>query len=202
MDQALAHFYHVYSDGGWLLPAEEHAKALADSGLREALAGFYLGVVGADTESPVELFRDYGLDPHVRAHAETGWEHVTLAALRNHAVVYPGYLFYAHTKSAHDASAINVGWRKDMCFQNVIRWRECVAHLDSGTDIVGAHYIDDGHRFFGGNYWWASSRYVRSLPPLTYHSRWCAEYWIGEARHQHFDMNPGWPDPSNFVTVW
>lgn len=168
-----------------------------------------MGVVGPDSHSPLELFRDHGLSPHLRAHVDTGWEQVTLAALKRHSAVHDGYLLYAHTKSAHDQQEINLGWRKDMCYQNVIRWRECVTALDDGFDIVGAHYIDDrpkfegmGHRFFGGNYWWANSRHVRRLPPLLYDSRWCAEFWIGEVDHTFFDMNPGHPAERGFVTSW
>lgn len=208
-DVPLDHFYHVYTVGQWTEPATEHAKALVDSGLGGTLRGFFLGVVGPNGDEVTELFRDHGLDPYLRSRHAEGWEHVTLDAVKRHAAVNDGYLLYAHTKSAHDQQDINLGWRKDMCFQNVMRWRECVGKLDEGFDIVGAHYIDDrpkhdgmGHRFFGGNYWWANSRHLRRLPELVYASRWCAEFWIGEADHTFHDMNPGHPAERKFVTSW
>ena len=207
--ELITHFYHAYTAGKWQEPAEEHAKALADSGLRDRLDHLFLGIVGEDDRGIVEMFRDYGLDPIVRAHTGLAWEQLTLSAIYRYVTTNKGYIFYAHTKSAHDQQQINLLWRRDMCYQNVIRWRECVEKLDEGYDIVGAHYIDDrdqhhglGHRFFGGNYWWANSVYIKRLPPLIYQSRWCAEWWIGERDHKHFDMNPGWPHPSNFVTEW
>lgn len=200
----VAHFYHVYSDGEWQTPVEDHARALADGGLREHLSGLYLGVVGADVDGPVECFRDYGLDPYVWARASEGWEQVTLEALWRYCHVNDGPVFYAHTKGAANQSEINTAWRLSMTYYTVMQWRDALAALDT-HDAAGCHWIDEpnGNRFFGGTFWWANSRYIRSLPPVSYHSRWMAEIWIGEGHPIVRDLNPGHPAlRGRFVTEW
>ena len=87
-----------------------------------------------------------------------------------------------------------------MTYFMVHRWRECVEHL-AEYDTVGCHLIHEG-RFWGGNYWWARSEWLKTLPPVPVDSRYHAEAWIGYADGRRFDMNPGWPDPSIFVTEW
>jgi hypothetical protein len=42
----LTTFYHIYVDGNWLEPVEEHITALQEFGLYEALTSFHIGFVG------------------------------------------------------------------------------------------------------------------------------------------------------------
>lgn len=200
----LYHFYHVYADGYWQEPLREHAQALTRSGLADELTSLYVGISG-ESDEPSQMLRDFGLKPIVVAQAPQTWEQLTLRELWRWSQQRKGYVLYAHTKSAANPTSINIPWRTDMCFHNVIQWRDCVQHLNAGVDVVGAHYIDDraehgglGHRFFGGNYWWANLEHVKKLPDLLDQSRWCAEWWIGERDHTFHDSCPGWPSHEVF----
>jgi hypothetical protein len=82
----------------------------------------------------------------------------------------------------------------------VHRWRDCVQHLGD-HDTVGCHRITPGD-FWGGNYWWARSDWLRRMPTVPRENRYQAEAWIGTVEGRRFDMNPGWPDPKIFVTEW
>lgn len=204
----LYHFYHIYADGQWEEPVNEHLTAMKEHGLAEALTGFYLGIVGTDDNRELvkEHIAEQGLPVLVRTEAPIGWEQVTLEALRRHMVVNDGNVFYAHTKSAHDPADINIQWRKSMCYHNVVRWQEAVSQLET-HDAVGCHWVNDA--MFGGNYWWATGRHIRTLPPLGYANRWQAEIWIGQREKipgldemKIHDLSPGWPHPSIFTTSW
>lgn len=126
-----------------------------------------------------------------------GWEQVTMQLMRDHAV---GDVLYAHTKSAANYSEMHDKWRRSMTYFNVVCWRDCVRYL-ADHDTVGCHLIDPGD-FWGGNYWWARSEWLAELSPLQYDNRYQAEAWIGTHPGRRYDMKPGWPDPSRFVTEW
>lgn len=196
----IAHWYHVYADGTWQEPVTEHLTALEDSGLANALDHLTVGIVGSP-ENREAVKATIGLEADW-VEADTGWEHVTLEPLHAWAKTTTGVVLYAHSKSAHDPSPINRAWRTSMCYWNVIRWRDQTARLDT-HDTAGCHWITDPeHRFYGGNYWWATTAYLSRLPALEHRDRWCAEWWIGEAHPIAHDANPGWPAHERFTTRW
>ena len=201
----LYHFYHVYADGEWQPALDEHFTALKEHGLADALKGFYLGVVGSDenVQNVIDYAHTLGVPFHVRADAPLGWEQVTLEALKRHMTVNDGYVLYAHTKGAHDPAEINLAWRSSMCYWNVVKWADAVPYL-ADHDAVGCHWVNDA--MFGGNYWWATGRYIRTLKPLSYGDRWQAELWIGQKAGVEpikvHDLRPGWPGMGRFTTSW
>ena len=208
----MIHFYHVYADGQWETPVTEHINALQTSDILRHLNDIYIGIVGQPNNrlAVVRAFHNEGIYPQVAAEADEGWEHVTLEALRKRSAAVDDVVFYAHSKGAANPTAINIAWRKSMTYYNVIQWRQNLAALQD-HDTSGCHFIDDraehnglGHRFYGGTYWWATTHHIRQLPDLVYHSRWCAEWWIGERfdEWKHYDTNPGWPDFPLFKTEW
>jgi len=207
----MIHFYHVYAAGQWQQPVTEHINALHISGLQRELSDIYLGIVGPPDQrlAVVRAFHNFGMFPQVAAEAEQGWEHLTLEALRKRCTSDQP-VFYAHSKGAANPTDINIAWRKSMTYYNIMQWRQNVTAL-LDHDTSGCHFIDDraqnnglGHRFYGGTYWWATSHHIQQLPDLVYHSRWCAEWWIGERfdEWKHYDTNPGWPDFPLFRTEW
>jgi hypothetical protein len=200
--EVIAHFYHVYSGGQWLQPVEEHCDALLQHGLYQQLDAMYVGLVGPEGESrrAVGYMRRRGLDPVVVTRSWEGWEQETLRHVQPWARQADGICLYAHTKSAHDPSDINVDWRKSMCFYNVVRWQPAIEGLGSEFDTAGCHWLGD---MYGGNYWWATAAYLRTLPPLEYESRWHAEGWISKGEGNRVkDLNPGHPGSRRFVLSW
>lgn len=87
-------------------------------------------------------------------------------------------------------------WRNCMMLHCVTGWRECVRLIGHGYDVVGAHWMpkagpNQDQRIFAGNFWWASSRFLKTVPPIeererikisgieSIDSRYEAEVWIG-----------------------
>jgi len=202
----IRHAYHVYAGGvAWRDAVQDHLDALRHGGLADELLGIHVGLVGPAParHEALDVISEV-LPVTIIGQADEGWEQVTLSGVRELArYAWAGdQILYAHTKAASDPVPINVAWRKSMTYWNVIRWREAVAHL-SDADTAGCHWIVDGHRFFGGNFWWANADYLATLPPLEYSSRFMAEVWIGENLDViPFDMVPGWPGFERFTTQW
>lgn len=86
-------------------------------------------------------------------------------------------------------------WHDMMLHINVAEWRICVSKLKEGYDTVGANWLHyHEHPHYSGNFWWATSKYIKSLPifslPTTYdgpsqfgfnisNNRLDPELWIG-----------------------
>ena len=203
----ITHFYHIYADGQWKDPVKEHIIALRQSQLMYNLDNFFIGFVGQkkNIESVKKFLRTCGVDYSVVAEEELGWEQVTMNKLRDFVHQNDGWIFYAHSKGAYDPSPINIAWRKSMTYYNIINWEKAVSYLDD-YDTVGTHWVtapQDGKTFWGGTFWWATTDYLKTLPPIGTENRWRAEDWIGITKTAKvYDMNPGWPGFHLFKTSW
>lgn len=196
------HFYHIYCDNHWKEAVEEHVKALKDYQLINHIKNMYIGFVGKEEnrQKVKDYLKENSINFIVVDEKEEAWEQLTMNKLYEFSQHNDGLIFYAHTKGSYNYTPINIGWRKSMCYYNVVKWKDAVEHFNNDVDTVGCHWCNNA--FWGGTYWWAKSEYIRKLGyPLT-ESRWQAEEWIGTGQPKIFDMNPGWPDPSRFVTSW
>lgn len=181
-DAKLHHFYHIYADGEWREPVEEHLQALKTSGLG-AERGFSLsvGLVGNDWNSAAvrKFLNDHSVRWSEIASSQEGWEQVTLNALAHESHTLEGFVLYAHTKGASTPSYFNTAWRRRMTYYTVTRWREALLSLET-HHAYGCHWMQlQGFWLFGGNFWWTRMCHLRLLPPPGMHSRWAAEGWIG-----------------------
>jgi hypothetical protein len=199
----ILHFYHVYADGRWEIPLTEHLEALHGSGLYPQLDKFYVGIVGSeDNIAAVKAALD-GVECSIIAEAPVGWEHETMRHIPRLLGDDDAHVLYCHTKSASDQSEINVTWRRSMTFFNVVEWRQAIPRLET-HDAYGCHVLPkENGNCFGGNFWWATADFLRSLPPLLENDRWDAERWLGRTdTGKFFDANPGWPAVNLFTTRW
>lgn len=89
------------------------------------------------------------------------------------------YALYLHLKGSSKTDERQfenaLCWMDYMLYGVVDNWIICKQHLDAGADLVGSQW----HWHFKGNFWWAKSSYLRSLPDpmLLSHDRYAAEYW-------------------------
>lgn len=203
----ITHFYHIYAHGKWKEPLSEHISALKKSELIHNIDNINIGIVGSSKNiNQVKKFMDnLQVNYNLVAKAHAGWEQVTMNKLREFAHNNDGWIFYAHTKGSSDPSPINTAWRKSMTYYTVIKWREATSYLDT-CDTVGTHWVtgpQDGKTFWGGTFWWATTDYLKTLPPIGMENRHRAEDWIGITKTAKVhDMNPGWPSFNLFKTDW
>jgi hypothetical protein len=183
----LTHFFHVYADGNFSTPIREHFTEARVSGLLRVLDSVRVGMVGSvvNRERVLGLFAELGVPVMVVAEADTGWEQVTLRELHEFAKQDDGKIFYAHTKGAWSNSRLADTWRVSMIHDTVTRWRECVVGLNR-VQTAGPFWLKsrepehvEHESFFAGNFWWARSDYVATLPPVKSDTRYRAEGWVG-----------------------
>jgi hypothetical protein len=177
----LAHFYHVACGNRrtttvWRPAAEDHFRLLAAAGFTGEVR---VGLVGSWNYAMV--FRQWLADAwpsaEICATQEYGNEQVTLERLRQYACAHPESLIsYAHPKGSYHATERQDNWRKAMEAACTTEWRQRVEDLRD-HDAVGLHWLAE-RRFFGGNFWWATARYLSTLPSPR-GDRHDAEAWIG-----------------------
>jgi hypothetical protein len=182
-------FLHVWSAGGWQEPVTELLAALQAS---EFPGAVHVGLVGPQ-ERRLRALGALG-DVQVAAEADSGWEQVTLAALREYAQTRDNPILYCHSKGSSDPAPWKVAWRQSMIEHLVSRWPDALRGIEAGADLAGAHWIDDGTPpHFSGNFWMASAAYLRTLPPCATGDRMDAEFWVGQNDPSTFNMRRGNP---------
>lgn len=78
------------------------------------------------------------------------------------------YALYLHHKGVTrpHVEAEN-DYRRLLLYFVVENWRECVQALDKGYDGAGVNWWNNaGAWHFAGNFWWAKSTYIKTLPEL------------------------------------
>ena len=185
------------------MPVHEHLRALRDSGYSGSV---HVGIVGTpDNRNDAERYVTKFWSPSAIwcASSDVGYEQVTLNALRSyvHRQDAAPYVLYAHTKGAYEESVPRDLWREAMTFNLVRHWKDLAVPLLRDHDAVGLYWLtaeEFGDRgvatpFFGGNFWWATTAYLRTLPELDTASRFEAEGWIGLGNPKVANLQPGWP---------
>lgn len=211
----LAVFYHCLVSGG-SLPIHtdfacsiimEQMNALRCSHLADAASEMIFGVNG--DESDLQVVRMFAPPKAVIiAHgAGATTEIPTLNLLRAWLKGHPDwYVLYHHIKGVtHPGNILYAYWRQRMEKACVWGWRNCVSDMDRGVESCGAHWLTPEQfpnmahsAFWGGTFWWATAKFLLTLPPLpppTWANRFFAEGWIGSGprRPRVHDYHPGWP---------
>lgn len=184
---------------------QQHFNACRKHGLADEWDELRIGLVGTRQQrDDARTFLRWFGDHTIVAEADTGWEQVTLWHLQS--TTQPtDRVFYAHTKGAASGTQFADDWRKSMCYDNVVKWRDRLLDLETHT-TSGAYWVNSTcpeHRehkyFYGGNYWWGRGDYLRELPPLRNDHRYQAEGWIGlHDNPRPANCRTGYPERGNF----
>lgn len=199
----VTHFYHVYAGGEWRDPVSEHIQALYYSEVAQHMKRFYVGYVGTDEQiAEAEQYIQQHIPSVTIARSPSGWEQETMRHIPDY--LTDGPVLYAHTKGSSHVNDFTAGWRRSMTKECIINWRYCLTKLED-NDIAGCHWLqaEDGKWFYGGTYWWATTQYLRKLPPVGEENRFMAEHWIGlNPEVKAFDLKPGHPGEIHPSTDW
>jgi len=179
----------------------EQMTQLRVSGLLDAATKLVVGINGGEASREIANMVIPAKAEIIMHGLESRSENLTICALHDFAKENPGWLIlYHHSKSCtHDQNSdygkFATRWRRCMEKTCVTRWRECVSELENGYDAVGAHWLkemghDKSQHFFAGNFWWATSDFIATVPSMytrdrikvsgisNVESRYEAEVWI------------------------
>lgn len=206
-------FYHVWAPENsvsWCLLIDEQIKNLIQAGLRHN-ARIFCCINSKQGEVIRQYISQYNFIEIIEiSEDESQYEAFTLKHLFdfcNKNKEYE-YVMYFHTKGirhfsqTRDLSVIkNVNsWRRFLEYGTITKWRDCVTMLQS-HDVAGINFHMHPREHFQGNFWWATSKYVRSLEhPLSKSfadesfchpeqiNRVSCEMWIGSGKPNWFSI--------------
>lgn len=184
--------YHSAGGWGswWRDVVREQFAQLADAGLCRVFGTH----VGDDPRWVQDEAASAGLD-YVPAFCDPDWTLAEAPAIRliqrmarnNNTPV-----LYLHSKGvSHDPAREPMyhDWRRLMMQELVSRWRDHVPLLGGygGYDAIGVNWWRN-HPHFSGNFWMASSDWLRKLPDFdqVYKDRYTCERWIGMGQRCRF----------------
>lgn len=181
----------------------EQMNALIQSGLSSAASEIHIGINGTDSDGlTVACVAPVNSQIHINHGGES--ELATMRRMRE-SLQAGMAIFYHHCKGVqHDPRSGFHNWRRSMERVSVWDWRTCVQMLDAGYDTCGCHWFTQrngalpGQRYWPGNFWWAKSEHLMTLPPFKpdhFDNRYEAEDWIGKSpmHPRHRDLWPNMP---------
>lgn len=187
------HVYLTDEYGSWAYPLMEQVKLMEDHGLLSALDDITITCI-SQNDQRIETFinllnvlnvkakvavyenshaNDSSMLSGINGHT-TITENVMMQLLYNEAKTEDFQMLYLHTKGITSIDnhlkknnpnqfATYYYWRKFLEWGVIERWHEAVRLLER-FDMVGVNYYDNPSPHFSGNFWWANSSYIRTLP--------------------------------------
>lgn len=192
-DPLVVGVYHIGLFPGWIRLVNEQLDRIVSSGLMEITNKLIVGMVGNQPDTGVIGRKinhiDFVLNDNIRS-----YEFPTLHALYKYSQQIDFKAWYIHTKGISSNSQGAKTHRLRMEKMIIDKHNHCISLLDE-FDTCGIDWRSNWCGFpphYGGNFWWANSTYLRTLPEvksLNVNDRVQAEFWIGMNKsHKHCDL--------------
>lgn len=195
-------FLHVYAANHWQTIFNELITEIKTSGLYDDCHAIYISLISDNIEDMDYISSIGGEKINIINHTSDAkvYEFPALEALIKLANNTDNfYALYIHSKgsgncrenvsnywplitSYKDLRYSSDTWRAFMSYYCISHWKMAIKKLHCGYDTYGVHFVPMGkHRFYGGNFWWAKSEYIKTLPPIQdteKKDRYRAETWL------------------------
>jgi hypothetical protein len=180
-------FYHLCTINTWRDVLGEQLDQWMESGLLDATRHVFISVVGPDTDEARSILT-YALGSRAdfvySSEDVTSFERPLLQYARRFCETEEPLargVWYMHSKgvsSQHCRNPHVTDWRRFMEYFVVEHWHDCVDAL-TDHDTCGVNWHVEPAPHFSGNFWWATPRYLASLPANIGANHFDPEAWIG-----------------------
>lgn len=214
----IAVFYHCKISGKGIPDTskaiaivKEQMDHLKNSKLAEEAQEIHIGINGSQADlKAIAPFLPNKAQVHVHG-SDSRWEFATLALVRKLAISdASAYILYHHSKGVTSPNDKHKQWhRRAMQEMLVQNWHRCIRDLERGFELCGRHWEPDlrlpqgaGVKFFVGNFWWTTGRWVRKLAALPQRgdastNRLRCEWWVGSVPWKPIIMDYAYPERSD-----
>ena len=200
-------FFHVYLKIGYSHVLLSKFKKFKLSGLYEKSNKIYLTLFGDDFNTHADFLNDLKeLYPKIEYALITNQEFMnepdTLNFMLKKANEYSSNtpMLYLHTKGlsyTHPIMKRNVeAWVRYLDLFVINKWEECVKALEE-NDAAGGLYVYQDPKHFSGNFWWANSDYLKTLPRLNsynFNKFNRGEFWILSNTNKVYSVQDNTPE--------
>lgn len=232
--------YHIYCRNDYRKMVLSKFEKLKRAGLWDHLSSIYLYVT-AKREEDIDFFEDLKFISSkikIFEHKEPVFfnEADTFNHLKNRVEKFENNvkILYAHTKGSSypfnprmlpgknftvtQLKSHVACWVRYMDLFLIAKWKECVDILDT-HDTCGIFMIEKEKVHYSGNFWWANSDYIKTLPYITTESiaelnrgefwicndtkenKYCFDFEIPVDLYHEYYMNEN-DFPDNFKNLW
>ena len=181
-------YFHIAAIGRYQEVVLDMYNMISTSGILEAVTECRCFITGPkhNTDWVVSNFTHPKCKIMANNEDVTSYERFTLDRMYQHCheSPIPFKVLYLHSKGVSkknpQQATVSDLWRKLMMRMLVGHYTLCLHHLEN-LETVGCMYVSEPLPHYAGNFWWANSAYIRSLPkiryPLIYYID--CELWIG-----------------------
>jgi len=178
-------YIHVCQIGNWQKSFDMIMSSIRSNGLYDATLEIRVCVVNKSEA----IFDDIRFHNEKIVLVEHGpacnYERTTLLHMANYSETDPFCQYwYAHTKGIKYFDTPNdpktncvIDWIKLMIHWNFVNWRIASEKLQS-HDTYGCEHHNIPQQHYSGNFWWATSSYIKTLPKEIGPGYWDPEFWL------------------------
>jgi len=172
-------FYHCCIPTNDFTIVKEQLELLYDSGLYHAADKIVCNVFCKESN----IFNEFKKYPDLVFNYQTELapsEGLTLKLLKEYCDNNDCNVLYIHSKGTFKKTKATSCWRYYMEYFNIHLWRDTIKLLEE-VDCVGVEFKKLPKKHFSGNFWWATSDYIKKcdLPePTKFKKRLMWEYWL------------------------
>lgn len=166
-------YIHTPELPGWQSLIAEFLEKIVSSGLDSAAHEIIICLNGNETSMREFLSPLLDTDSVFRTeHVSTDFwrcEWPTLNYLKQQCDIDTDdhYIGYAHLKGLTKLNNKPVqDWKDYLVYWGIERWEDSIEQLKSGCDTSSVNWSETPWPHYSGNFWWATSNYIRRLEPL------------------------------------
>lgn len=155
-------FLHIATMGEYQRIGSELLDTINSSGLLLACDELNICIVGDGgfeftPNDKIKLHRIGRIDEY---------EFPTLQLIQNSITDTNVKILYLNGLGVTNDSVFKQSWRKYVTYFNVEQFREAIKALDNGYDTCGVDWRTNPVPHYSGNFWWANSDYLKTLPKI------------------------------------
>jgi len=175
---------HICQKGLWTIPFDMIMSEIKSSGLYNECKEIRLGIVN---DNGVVIDNKRFNDPKIKIISwgySDNYERVTLHNMIKSSQLEDVQYLYCHTKGikyfeSNDTHTKNcvMDWIKLLIHFNIKKWitaSQCLMKYDT----YGCEFSRKPKKHYSGNFWWANSQYIRTLPKVIGNEYCDPEFWL------------------------
>jgi hypothetical protein len=174
-------YFHICQKEGWTKSFDIIFKEIKDSGLydntseiRCVIVNDFNRIIDDDRFQDNKIVLFYG-------GSSANYERPTLLNMQKSSFQENCNYWYVHTKGLRwfntEKEENVLDWINLLLFWNITNWKKAVFHLNE-YHIYGCNYTNVPTPHFSGNFWWAKSEYVKTLPDMISNGYNDPEFWL------------------------
>lgn len=178
-------YIHICQKGEWVRSIDMLLNAIKRSGLYDATSRIRLSILNDSGIVDDIRFQDDKMEVVYRG-ISTEYERPTLLHMREMSYEDPPQTnyWYCHTKGLRWFGTPNekciTDWINLLIYWNLEKWENAIDKLAT-FDTYGCNYYEQDTKFpshYSGNFYWATRKYIQTLPSVIGHKYNDPEYWV------------------------